>query len=39
VPWGTALRSTFIPQLVFDSSHAMAMVAVLGTTISPYTVS
>src|SRR3954462_954985 len=36
VPWGTALSSTVIPQLVFDSPHAMAMVAILGTTISPY---
>ena len=36
VPWGTALAGTFIPQFVFDKPHAMAMVAVLGTTISPY---
>lgn len=36
VPWGTALSNTVIPQLVFDSPHAMAMVAILGTTISPY---
>lgn len=36
VPWGEALRQTFIPQIVFDSDHAMALVAVLGTTISPY---
>jgi Mn2+/Fe2+ NRAMP family transporter len=36
VPWGTALAGTFIPQLIFDKPHAMAMVAVLGTTISPY---
>ena len=33
---GTALTSTLVPQLVFDKLHAMAMVAVLGTTISPY---
>lgn len=36
VPWETALASTFVPHLVFDSSHAMAIIAVLGTTISPY---
>jgi NRAMP (natural resistance-associated macrophage protein)-like metal ion transporter len=36
VQWGTAIQSTFIPHLVFDAPHAMAMVAVLGTTISPY---
>ncbi len=36
VPWGTALSSTLIPHFVFDKPHAMAMVAVLGTTISPY---
>ena len=36
VPWGQALYSTIVPSLAFDSSHATAMVAVLGTTISPY---
>jgi NRAMP (natural resistance-associated macrophage protein)-like metal ion transporter len=36
VPWGSALAGTLIPHLVFDGPHAMAMVAVLGTTISPY---
>ncbi|HEY4265209.1 MAG TPA: divalent metal cation transporter, partial [Micropepsaceae bacterium] len=36
VPWGTALAGTLIPRLVFDAPHAMAMVAILGTTISPY---
>jgi NRAMP (natural resistance-associated macrophage protein)-like metal ion transporter len=36
VPWGTALYSLFVPRLVFDAPHAMALVAVLGTTISPY---
>src|SRR5690348_6942164 len=36
VPWGDALYGTFVPQLVFDAPHAMAMVAILGTTISPY---
>jgi len=36
VPWGSALYNTFVPHLVFDAPHAMAMVALLGTTISPY---
>jgi NRAMP (natural resistance-associated macrophage protein)-like metal ion transporter len=36
VPWGTALFSTFVPHFTFDREHAMALVAVLGTTISPY---
>jgi NRAMP (natural resistance-associated macrophage protein)-like metal ion transporter len=36
VPWGHALYNTFVPSLVFDKGHAMAMVAILGTTISPY---
>jgi NRAMP (natural resistance-associated macrophage protein)-like metal ion transporter len=36
VPWGTALYDTLVPHLVFDGPHAIAVVAVLGTTISPY---
>jgi NRAMP (natural resistance-associated macrophage protein)-like metal ion transporter len=36
VPWGEALKSIFVPSVRFDSVHAMAVVAVLGTTISPY---
>jgi Mn2+/Fe2+ NRAMP family transporter len=36
VSWGSALYGTFVPHLVFDAPHAMAIVAVLGTTISPY---
>lgn len=36
VPWGAALYGAFVPHFVFDAPHAMAMVAVLGTTISPY---
>ena len=36
VPWAAAMRGVAIPQFVFDSDHAMALVAVLGTTISPY---
>ena len=36
VPWRAALYGTLVPHLVFDGPHAMAMIAVLGTTISPY---
>jgi NRAMP (natural resistance-associated macrophage protein)-like metal ion transporter len=36
VPWGRALHGTFVPSVTLDRRHAMAMVAVLGTTISPY---
>ena len=36
VPWGPALAGTFIPHLKFNAAEAMALVAVLGTTISPY---
>jgi NRAMP (natural resistance-associated macrophage protein)-like metal ion transporter len=36
VPWKAALFATFVPHLTFDAGHAMGLVAVLGTTISPY---
>jgi len=36
VSWPTALYDTFVPHVSFDADSAMAMVAVLGTTISPY---
>jgi len=36
VPWDTALYSLVVPQFAFDAPHAMALVAILGTTISPY---
>ncbi|CAN7708175.1 divalent metal cation transporter [Phyllobacterium sp. LjRoot231] len=36
VPWGEALYGVLVPQIAFDSDHAMALIAVLGTTISPY---
>jgi NRAMP (natural resistance-associated macrophage protein)-like metal ion transporter len=36
VPWAAALYGALVPQLAFDAPHAMAMVAILGTTISPY---
>ena len=35
-PWEEALRHTFRPQLVLDSAAAMVVVAIFGTTISPY---
>ncbi|WP_336981993.1 Nramp family divalent metal transporter [Altererythrobacter fulvus] len=36
VPLDEAVRGTLIPQFQFDREHAMALVAVFGTTISPY---
>jgi NRAMP (natural resistance-associated macrophage protein)-like metal ion transporter len=36
VPWPTMLRATLIPQLVLKKEFLMALIAVLGTTISPY---
>lgn len=36
VPWGTAIRDILIPHFTFDRDHAMALVAIFGTTISPY---
>ena len=36
VPWAKALLRTFVPQFVFNGAHMTAMVALLGTTISPY---
>ena len=36
VPWGTALRGSVIPSFAFDTAHVTALVAILGTTISPY---
>ncbi|MBI5030946.1 MAG: Nramp family divalent metal transporter [Chloroflexi bacterium] len=34
--WKTALTSTVIPTLQFNTDYAMNLVAILGTTISPY---
>ncbi|HEY3341685.1 MAG TPA: Nramp family divalent metal transporter [Anaerolineae bacterium] len=34
--WGQALRNTLIPSLQFNQAYLMNLVAVLGTTISPY---
>ncbi|HUO90730.1 MAG TPA: divalent metal cation transporter [Rhizomicrobium sp.] len=36
VPWGTVLRSTFWPTLTLDRNALLTIVAVFGTTISPY---
>ena len=34
--WSEVLKATFIPTLRFDNQYLMALVAILGTTISPY---
>ena len=36
VPWRIALRATLVPAISFDAKYLMALVGVLGTTISPY---
>jgi len=36
VEWRTMLRALVLPSITLDKPHAMALVAVLGTTISPY---
>ncbi len=36
VPWGEALRRTVIPEMTLEPKRVVALVAVLGTTISPY---
>ncbi|MBS0659329.1 MAG: Nramp family divalent metal transporter [Verrucomicrobia bacterium] len=36
IPWGEALRGTLLPSLRLDADALMALVAILGTTISPY---
>ena len=36
VPWSTAIRAVLVPSFTFDREHAMALVAIFGTTISPY---
>ncbi len=36
LPWDEAIRGALIPNITFDAPHAKALVAVLGTTISPY---
>lgn len=34
--WVTVIKSTFIPTLEFNTNYLMALVGILGTTISPY---
>jgi NRAMP (natural resistance-associated macrophage protein)-like metal ion transporter len=36
VPWSTVLRATFVPSMQRNSNYWMGLIAVLGTTISPY---
>lgn len=36
VPWPRALRSLVVPEVQWNIAYATAMVAILGTTISPY---
>jgi Mn2+/Fe2+ NRAMP family transporter len=36
VPWGQALLATVLPALHFQAGYFTALIAVLGTTISPY---
>lgn len=36
VPWARALRSLVVPELQWNIAYATALVAILGTTISPY---
>jgi NRAMP (natural resistance-associated macrophage protein)-like metal ion transporter len=36
VPWGEALKSTVFPHLQWNAAYLTAIVALLGTTISPY---
>ncbi len=36
VPWGTAMKGLVIPDVEWTPAYATALVAILGTTISPY---
>jgi NRAMP (natural resistance-associated macrophage protein)-like metal ion transporter len=36
VPWATALPDMIVPRFTLDAAHITALVAILGTTISPY---
>jgi NRAMP (natural resistance-associated macrophage protein)-like metal ion transporter len=36
ISWGEVLRGTFLPTISFDRDFLLMVVAVLGTTISPY---
>nr|WP_088311077.1 divalent metal cation transporter [Novosphingobium sp. B 225] len=36
VPWGAAIFDILVPHFTFDKPQSMALVAIFGTTISPY---
>jgi len=36
VPWAEALKGTLIPNISFSSNYLTTLIAILGTTISPY---
>jgi NRAMP (natural resistance-associated macrophage protein)-like metal ion transporter len=36
VPWATALPDMIVPRFTLNAAHITALVAILGTTISPY---
>ncbi len=36
VPWGEVLAATFVPQLSWSRDYTLMLVAIFGTTISPY---
>ena len=36
IPWGEVARATFLPQITLDRDMILTVVAVFGTTISPY---
>ena len=36
VPWGEAMRAMVVPQISFEIEYVTMIVAILGTTISPY---
>ncbi|HEY1125891.1 MAG TPA: divalent metal cation transporter [Sphingobium sp.] len=36
VPWGEALTALIVPRIEWTAAYATALVAILGTTISPY---
>jgi Mn2+/Fe2+ NRAMP family transporter len=36
IPWAHVLKATVIPSISFNPDYLMALIAVLGTTISPY---
>jgi NRAMP (natural resistance-associated macrophage protein)-like metal ion transporter len=36
IPWGEVLAATFVPRLSWTSDYMLMLVAIFGTTISPY---